>query len=68
MDPEENIHRQSSVLEQTTSSLNNTSEFLGDDQPAANGFDEEQILDEPTRECIILIRDISFTVRRAIVL
>ena len=52
MESDENIHRQSSVLEHTTSSLNNTNEFLGDDQPAGNAFDEEQILDEPTRDCM----------------
>ena len=54
MDSDENIQRQSSLLEHTTSSLNNTNDFLGDDQPAANAFDEDQILDEPTRECIRL--------------
>lgn len=51
MDADENIHRQSSLLEHTTSSLTNNQDFLGDDQPSASGFDEQQILDEPTREC-----------------
>ncbi|CAM4935066.1 unnamed protein product [Rotaria socialis] len=42
---------QTNPLESTTSSLNNTNNFFSDPQePANNGFDEEQILDETSRE------------------